>query len=159
VNITESNHVSLLLRALNGDPEVDAFDVATAAVACKAAVHKALSASPSVLEGLVVANVVHLQAFNEAEPEAVNETLKDINGTATDEQKASARQARRELQDATGAKPSDNPTTKAPAKPKGAARKTAQAKADYDKRVADQTKVEVKATETEEQKPALAPVS
>lgn len=118
MNITESNAVSLVLRALQGDPEVDCFDVATAAVMLKARVHERLSASPDVLEGLVVANVVQIQAINAAQPETTHEILKAVNGKSTAEQRADARQARRELQKATGAKPSDNPTTAPLPKPK-----------------------------------------
>ena len=58
MNITESNAVSLLLRTLNGDQDVDCFDVATAAVMLKARVHATLQASPRVIEGLVVASDV-----------------------------------------------------------------------------------------------------
>lgn len=72
MNITESNAVSLILNALQGDTTLNPDDVADAALMLKARIHAALSASPDVNEGLVLANTVLLQVSC-----AVDEAVED----------------------------------------------------------------------------------
>lgn len=61
MNITESNHVVALLRALQGDPDIEPERVAEAALALAHRVHDTLHASPAVDEALVLTSTVMLQ--------------------------------------------------------------------------------------------------
>jgi hypothetical protein len=149
VNITEANNITLLIRALSGDSNVDCVDVTTAALELKARIQAALLASPPVVEGLVMANVVTLQAMTRAGE------VPPVTKAHSDEQVKARRTAREHVTN-TAIKPAKKsapaqsgedkgyavpqPEAKAEA-PKAEVRPlTGDAKVEYDKRVAAQHK-------------------
>lgn len=74
MNVTESNNVSILIRAIQGDPNIDPDTVIDAAFELQGRIKDALGAAPDVIDGLVLANTMLLQADTAADQRKLEET-------------------------------------------------------------------------------------